>query len=91
MAARRDVLAKLAETHPQRAVDEVCFSRPEFTAQWLMRLPAGSFQEATATSFAKNWGRFDAEAAHARARSLPEETLREYALSILRIAPFDDQ
>lgn len=65
------------------AVTEICFSRPEFTAEWLNRLPAGSFQTTTAGTLARTWSRFDPEAANDWAHSLPEGPPKEAALEAL--------
>ncbi len=62
---------------------EICFSRPEFTSQWLMELPAGTFQASAAGTLAKAWSRFDPEAADAWARALPEGSTKEAALKAL--------
>jgi hypothetical protein len=64
-------------------VAEICFSRPEFTSQWLMELPAGTFQASTAETLVKAWSRFDPEAADAWARALPEGSTKEAALKAL--------
>lgn len=68
------------------AVAEICVSRPEFTSQWLMELPAGAFQASAAGTLAKAWSRFDPEAADAWARSLPEGSTKEAALKALGTA-----
>lgn len=65
------------------AVAEICFSRPEFTAQWLGKLPAGSFQTTTAGTQARTWSRFDPDAANDWAQSLPEGPPKEAALAAL--------
>jgi len=65
------------------SIAEVCFSRPEFTAEWLNRLPAGSFQTTTAGTLARTWSRFDPEAANDWAHSLPEGPPKEAAVEAL--------
>lgn len=65
------------------AVAEICFSRPEFTSQWLMELPAGAFQTSAAGTLVNSWSRFDPEAADTWARSLPEGSIKEAALKAL--------
>lgn len=63
----------------RRAVTELCFSRPEFAVDWIGKLPAGGFQESSATTLALSWSRFNPDAAQAWAESLPPGNVRDAA------------
>ena len=66
---------------------EIAMSRPEFTAEWINRLPASPIQEDVVRTLAANWNAFDPEATHAWIDTLPAGLLQEAATQA--IAPAD--
>jgi hypothetical protein len=58
---------------------ELAISKPEFTASWLVGLPAGDIRKSAAETLTANWGAFDPVAAREWIATLADDDLRDAA------------
>ena len=68
------------------AIAEITHSRPEFAADWVLRLPGGQIQNDAAATLAVNWSRINPVAAAEWVSELPEGAVFDSVASALEEA-----